>query len=52
MAQKLGIQVEAFTRKSRRYNSYKGKAGKVAKNLLHRRFYTSIPHPKIDDRYY
>lgn len=45
--QKLGLQVQNFTQKSRRYNSYKGKVGKLAKNLLHRRFYTSVPHQKL-----
>lgn len=47
LVQKNGLQVIAFTRKSRKYNSYKGTVGKVAKNLIHRRFYTSIPHQKI-----
>lgn len=45
--QKLGIQVTSFTRKSRRYNSYKGKVGRIAPNRIHRRFHTSIPHQKI-----
>lgn len=44
---KLNLKVVSFTRKSRRYNSYKGSVGKVAKNLIHRRFYTSIPHQKL-----
>ncbi|MDK6981539.1 IS3 family transposase, partial [Escherichia coli] len=30
--QKLGLQVTSFTRKSRKYRSYKGKIGKVAPN--------------------
>ena len=29
--QKLGLQVTSFTRKSRKYNSYKGKIGKILK---------------------
>ena len=33
--------------KSRRYNSYKGKVGKIAPNRINRRFHTSIPHQKI-----
>ena len=37
----------SFTRKSRKYNSYKGKVGKTVKNRIRRRFYTSIPHQKI-----
>lgn len=45
--QKLGLQVTSFTRKSRKYSSYKGKVGKVASNRIHRRFKTPIPHQKI-----
>ncbi len=45
--QKLGFQVTSFTRKSRRYNSYKGKVGKIAPNRINRRFNTSVPHQKI-----
>ena len=45
--QKLGIQVTSFTRKSRKYNSYKGKVGKVAPNRINRRFNTHIPHQKV-----
>lgn len=45
--QKLGLQVRSFTRKSRKYSSYKGKVGKVAPNKVHRRFDTHIPHQKI-----
>ena len=30
--QKLGLQVTLFTRKSRKYSSYKGKVGTVAPN--------------------
>ncbi len=45
--QKLGLQVTSFTRKNRKYSSYKGKVGKVAPNRIHRRFYTNIPHQKI-----
>ncbi|MHB8127806.1 MAG: IS3 family transposase [Mobilitalea sp.] len=47
IVQKLGIQVTSFTRKSRKYSSYKGKVGKVAPNRVHRRFDTHIPHQKI-----
>jgi putative transposase len=36
----LGLKCVKFTRKSRRYNSYKGTVGKVAKNRLNRRFST------------
>ena len=45
--QKLGFQVTSFTRKSRRYNSYKGNVGKIAPNRINRHFYTSVPHQKI-----
>jgi transposase InsO family protein len=45
--QKLKLQITSFTRKSRRYNSYKGKVGRIAPNRIHRRFHTSIPHQKI-----
>lgn len=44
---KLGLQVTSFTRKSRKYSSYKGNVGKVSPNRIHRRFNTSIPHQKI-----
>ena len=45
--QKLGFQVTSFTRKSRRYNSYKGNVGKIAPNRINRRFNTTVPHQKI-----
>lgn len=45
--QKLGLQVTSFTRKSRKYSSYKGKVGKVAPNRIHRRFETCVLHQKI-----
>lgn len=45
--QKLGLQVTSFTRKSRKYSSYREKVGKVASNRIHRRFKTHIPHQKI-----
>jgi len=45
--QKLGIQVTSFTRKSRKYSSYKGNVGRIALNRIRRRFETSIPHQKI-----
>lgn len=43
----LRLQVTSFTRKSRRYSSYRGKVGKVAPNRIHRRFQTNIAHQKI-----
>ena len=47
LIQKLKLQVKAFTKKSRKYNSYKGIVGKIAKNLIRRRFKTSVPHQKL-----
>lgn len=47
LIRKLCIEVHSFTRKSRRYNSYKGTVGRTAKNRLRRRFYTSICHQKM-----
>ena len=45
--QKLGLQVTSFTRKSRKYSSYKRKVGTIAPNRIKRRFNTHIPHQKI-----
>ena len=45
--QKYKLQVTSFTRKSRKYSSYKGKVGTVAPNRIRRRFKTHIPHQKI-----
>lgn len=45
--QKLNLQVTSFTRKSRKYSSYKGKVGRMAPNRIRRRFDTNIPHQKI-----
>lgn len=45
--QKYNLQVTSFTRKSRKYNSYKGKIGRITPNRINRRFNTSIPHQKI-----
>jgi putative transposase len=47
LIRKLDIRVETYTRKSRKYSSYKGKVGTVAKNLIRRRFSTTISHQKI-----
>ena len=47
IVQKLGLQVTSYTRKSRKYSSYRGKIGTVAPNRIHRRFNTHIPHQKI-----
>ena len=45
--QKLGLQVTSYTRKSRKYSSYKGKVGRIAPNRINRRFHTSVPHQKV-----
>ena len=47
LVQKLGLQVKAFSHKSRKYSSYKGTVGRIAPNRLRRRFDTCIPHQKI-----
>lgn len=47
LIRELDIRVTAFTRKSRKYSSYKGTVGKVAPNRVNRRFASSIPHQKI-----
>ena len=44
---KLGLKGNKFWRKSRKYSSYKGTVGKVAKNLINRRFHTNIAHQKL-----
>lgn len=47
LMRELDIRVTAFTRKSRKYSSYKGNIGKGAPNLVNRRFDSSIPYQKI-----
>lgn len=47
LVQKLGLQVKSFTRKSRKYSSYRGVVGRIAKNRVNRRFKTSVIHQKI-----
>ena len=44
---KLGLKGNKFWRKTRKYSSYKGTVGKVAKNLINRRFHTNVPHQKL-----
>ena len=39
---KLGLQVHSFTRKTRKYNSYRGQYSLIAPNRLNRRFDTPI----------
>lgn len=44
---KLGLKAMKFIRKSRRYSSYKGTVGTVAKNRIHRRFQTNVSLQKL-----
>src|SRR5699024_10532916 len=44
---KLILKCTKFTRKSRKYSSYKGKIGRIADNKINRRFNTYIPYQKI-----
>ena len=44
---KLGLKCLKFTNRSRRYNSYKGTIGKVAKSKMNRRFTTPNPLQKL-----
>jgi transposase InsO family protein len=47
IVQKYGMQVTSFTRKSRRFSTYKGVVGRIAPNRVNRRFSTNVPHQKI-----
>ena len=47
IVQKYGIQVTSYTRKSRRFSTYKGVVGRISPNRVNRRFNTCIPHQKI-----
>ena len=44
---KYGLQITSYTRKSRRFSTYKGVVGRIAPNRVNRRFRTCIPHQKI-----
>lgn len=44
---KLSLKVSKFTRKSRKYSSYKGTVGNVAPNRINRRFHTNVCHQKL-----
>ena len=41
------MQVTSYTRKSRRFSTYKGVIGRIAPNRINRRFNSSVPHQKI-----
>lgn len=47
IVQKYGLQVTSYTRKSRRFSTYKGVVGRIAPNRINRRFRTEVPHQKI-----
>ena len=47
LVQTYGMQVTSFTRKSRRFSTYKGIVVRIAPNRVNRRFNTCIPHQKI-----
>lgn len=47
LMRKLGLKGSKFTRRSRRYSSYKGNIGTIAKNRINRRFKTPIPCQKL-----
>ena len=44
---KLGIIFVKFSHKTRKYRSYKGKIGTIAKNRINRRFNTPYPYQKL-----
>lgn len=47
LVQKLKLQVTSFSRKSRKYSSYKGTIGKVADNEINRNFKVEKPYTYI-----
>lgn len=47
LIQKLKLQVRSFSRKSRKYSSYKGTIGKVADNEINRNFTVDEPYTQI-----
>ena len=47
IVQKYGIQVTSYTRKSRRFSTYKGAEGRISPNRVNRGFNTCVPHQKI-----
>ena len=47
LVQKLKLQVTSFSRKSRKYSSYKGTIGKVAGNEINRNFKVDEPYTYI-----
>ena len=47
LMKKLGIRSIKFSHKTRKYRSYKGKIGTIAKNRINRRFHTPYPYQKL-----
>lgn len=47
LVQKLKLQVTSFSRKTRKYSSYKGTIGKVADNEINRKFKVGEPYTYI-----
>ena len=47
LVQKLKLQVTSFSRKTRKYSSYKGTMGKVADNEINRKFKVGEPYTYI-----
>ena len=43
----LKLQVKSFSRKSRKYSSYKGQVGKIADNRIKRNFKVEKPYTQI-----
>ncbi|MGG1575805.1 IS3 family transposase [Fictibacillus sp. NRS-1165] len=47
LMKKHGLRGDKFQRKTRKYSSYKGKIGTIAKNRINRRFQTTVCHQKL-----
>lgn len=47
LMKKMGLQVTSYSKKSRKYSSYKGEVGTIAPNRFNRRFESSVPLQKI-----
>ena len=47
LVQNLKLQVKSFSRKSRKYSSYKGQVGKIADNKIKRNFKVEKPYTQI-----
>ncbi len=47
LMRELQLLSTAFNKRTRKYNSYRGNVGTVAKNLINRRFFTDHPYQKL-----